>query len=64
VLVPGVVGPYIGKTILANAQMITNNDGTQSFVPDANIFLGALAAIIPVIVVVYMLTKNSKKNIA
>jgi len=64
VLVPCVVGPYIGKTILANAQMITNNDGTQSFVPDANIFLGALAAIIPVIVVVYMLTKNSKKNIA
>ena len=61
VLVPGVVGPYIGKTILANAELITNSDGTTSFIPDANIFLGALAAIIPVIVVVYMLTKQSKK---
>ncbi|MBQ5782410.1 MAG: MFS transporter, partial [Oscillospiraceae bacterium] len=61
VLVPGVVGPYIGKTILSNAQMITNNDGTQSFVPDANIFLGALVAIVPVIVVVYMMKKANKK---
>ena len=61
VLVPGVVGPYIGKTILANAQMITNNDGTQSFVPNANIFLGALVAIIPVIIVVYGLKRKKDK---
>lgn len=59
VLVPGVVGPYIGKTILANAEMITNNDGTTSFVPNANIFLGALIAIVPVIIVV-MTLKNKK----
>ena len=59
VLVPGVVGPYIGKTILANAEMITNNDGTTSFVPNANIFLGALVAIVPVIIVV-MTLKNKK----
>ena len=62
VLMPGVIGPYIGKTILANAQMITNNDGTQSFVPNANIFLGALIAIVPVIIVVFALkSKMSKK---
>lgn len=61
VLVPGVVGPYIGKTILSNAQMITNSDGTQSFVPNANIFLGALVAILPVIAVVYMMKKANKK---
>ena len=60
VLIPGVVGPYIGKTILANAEMIVNNDGTQSFVPNANIFLGALVAIVPVIIVVF--TLKSKKN--
>jgi len=54
VLVPGVVGPFIGKTILANAEMIVNNDGTTSFVPNANIFLGALVAVIPVIIVVLM----------
>lgn len=50
VLIPGVVGPFIGKTVLADAEMITNNDGTQSFIPNENIFLYALivlAALIP-----------------
>ena len=42
VLVPGVVGPYIGKAVLANAQTIVNSDGTTSFVPNENIFLAAL----------------------
>ena len=41
VLIPGLVGPFIGKTVLKNAEMITNNDGTQSFVPDQSIFLAA-----------------------
>ena len=58
VLVPGVIGPFIGKTILANAEMIVNNDGTTSFVPNANIFLGALVALIPVIIVVLMSKKK------
>ena len=43
VLVPGVVGPFIGKTVLANAETIVNSDGTESFVPHAGIFLAALA---------------------
>ncbi len=42
VLVPGIIGPYIGKTVLKNAEQILNNDGTYSFVPNANIFLAAL----------------------
>ena len=58
VLVPGVIGPFIGKTILANADMIVNNDGTTSFVPNANIFLGALVALVPVIIVVLMSKKK------
>jgi MFS family permease len=45
VLVPGIIGPFIGKTVLANAEKIVNNDGTESFVPNANIFLAALAVI-------------------
>lgn len=49
VLVPGVVGPMIGKKVLENAQTIVNNDGTTSFVPNANIFLAAAIAIILVI---------------
>lgn len=44
VLVPGVIGPFIGKTVLKNAEMILNNDGTYSFVPNENIFAAALAA--------------------
>lgn len=42
VLVPGVVGPWIGKTVLRNAEMILNSDGTYSFLPSADIFLAAL----------------------
>ena len=42
VLVPGVIGPFIGKTVLANAETLVNNDGTESFIPNANIFLAAL----------------------
>lgn len=42
VLIPGVVGPFIGKTVLKNAELIANSDGTTSFIPNANIFLAAL----------------------
>ena len=44
VFVPGIIGPWIGKTVLANAEKILNSDGTWSFVPNANIFLAALIA--------------------
>ena len=42
VLIPGVIGPYIGSFVLRNAQTIVNGDGTTSFIPNANIFLAAL----------------------
>ena len=57
VLIPGIVGPFIGKTILANAEKIVNNDGTESFVPNENIFLGAL---IPIIVLAILFLFTSK----
>ena len=44
VLIPGVVGPAIGAWVLRNARQVLNNDGTYSFLPDANIFLAALIA--------------------
>ncbi len=44
VLIPGVVGPYIGKLVLEGAKTIVNSDGTTSFVPTADIFLAALIA--------------------
>ena len=60
VLIPGVVGPYIGKLILQNAEMITNSDGTQSFLPNANIFLGAFVAILFAWIVMIPLMKKEK----
>ena len=62
VLVPGVIGPFIGKTVLANAEKIINNDGTESFVPNENIFIAALAAI-AVLVLFLCLTQKKKKKI-
>ena len=45
VLVPGVIGPFIGKTVLANAEKIVGNDGTESFIPNEGIFLAAFVAL-------------------
>ena len=60
VLIPGVVGPAIGKAVLDNAAVITNNDGTTSFVPNNNIFLAAgIAAIF--VFFVFFITKKRKK---
>ncbi len=47
VLLPGIIGPYIGKCVLANAKTIVGDDGTASFIPSADIFL---AAAVPVVV--------------
>lgn len=44
VLIPGVIGPKIGAWILRNAAKVTNADGTESFIPNQNIFFGALVA--------------------
>ncbi len=44
VLIPGVVGPAIGRAVLQNAELIVNSDGTSSFVPNRNIFLAAAVA--------------------
>lgn len=62
VLIPGVVGPAIGAAILKNADTIVNSDGTTSFVPNANIFLGALVAIVFAWLVMLPLLKKEKAN--
>ena len=65
VLIPGVVGPFIGKTVLANADVIVNNDGTESFVPNTNIFLAALivAVVLGVILIFSTYRKKNSQNI-
>jgi MFS family permease len=62
VLIPGVIGPYIGAYVLRNAEMITNSDGTQSFLPNANIFLAALIAALVLCVSLIPLVKKAKSR--
>ena len=60
VLVPGVIGPYIGSLVLANADTILNGDGTESFLPNSNIFLAALVPI--VILAIFLAIYGGKKK--
>ena len=41
----------IGKTVLANAETIVNSDGTESFIPNAGIFMAALIVAVLLIAV-------------
>ena len=59
VLIPGIVGPYIGKTVLRNAETVLNSDGTSSFVPNADIFL---AALVPAAVVLVLSALGKRKR--
>ena len=60
VLIPGVIGPAIGAKILENAATIVGDDGTTSFIPNENIFLGALVAILTVWVVLIPLFRRKE----
>ena len=61
VLIPGVIGPFIGAAVLKNAETVVNNDGTTSFIPNENIFLFALIVAI-VLVAILLLIFNYKKK--
>ena len=62
VLIPGVIGPAFGARFLKNAEMIVNDDGTSSFIPNENIFLGALIAAAFVWVVLIPLFRNKEES--
>ncbi len=62
VLIPGVIGPAIGAAVLKNAEMIVNDDGTQSFVPNENIFLAAFLAAAVLWLVLIPLFQRLKKG--
>jgi MFS family permease len=65
VLIPGIIGPAIGAWILRNAETVVGDDGTESFIPNANIFVGALAAVIVLfgfLVLVQYLIKNKERS--
>lgn len=42
VLIPGIIGPFIGSAVLKGAETHIGDDGTAQFIPNQNIFLAAL----------------------
>ena len=64
VLIPGVIGPAIGAAVLSGAEKIVNNDGTESFLPNENIFAAALVAIILLLPLVLIFFKGNKGDFA
>ena len=60
VLIPGVIGPFIGAKVLSNAEMIKGDDGTLSFVPNENIFLAAAICLIPIVLTILFLRKKKE----
>jgi len=63
VLIPGVIGPFIGSAVLKGAETIINDDGTTSFVPNANIFLAAFVAAAAVWIVLFFIFRLTQKEV-
>lgn len=62
VLVPGVIGPYIGAVVLKNAELVLNNDGTYSFLPNKNIWVAALAVAVILCVYLYFVFRMMRRG--
>ncbi len=62
VLIPGVIGPAIGAAVLKNAEKIANGDGTESFIPNHNIYLAAFIAGLFIFLAVWGVSCLKKKN--
>ncbi len=58
VLLPGVIGPFIGKAILADAPTRIGDDSTASFIPTADIFLAAAIPAAIILVLILLLSKG------
>ena len=62
VLIPGIVGPFIGALVLKGAETIVGDDGTQSFIPNRNIFLAAFCAAVLIWAALYIIFRLVKKE--
>ena len=51
VFIPGLIGPALGAWVLRDAEVIVNNDGTTSFIPDRAIWAAAAAVLVLLIAV-------------
>ena len=64
VLIPGIIGPAIGAWVLRNAETVVGDDGTESFIPNENIFLAALIAAAVLGLFLALLLRIMKKKTA
>ena len=68
VLIPGIVGPAIGAWVLRYAETVIGDDGTESFIPNQNIFLAALIAALVLglflALLLYIMKKKTAKEAA
>ena len=68
VLIPGIVGPAIGAWVLRDAETVIGDDGTESFIPNQNIFLAALVAALVLglflALLLYIMKKKTAKEAA
>ena len=62
VLVPGVIGPYIGALVLKNAEKVLNNDGTYSFLPNRNIWVAAFATALVLCIYLYFVFRMMRNG--
>lgn len=66
VLIPGVLGPSLGAWVLRNAQTIVNSDGTESFLPNSNIFMAATAVAVVLLVIlqsIFRMVRNGHRDL-
>ncbi len=68
VLIPGLIGPAIGAWVLRDAETVIGDDGTESFIPNQNIFLAALIAAVVLglflALLLYIMKKKTAKEAA
>ena len=62
VFIPGLIGPAIGASVLKDAQMIVNNDGTTSFLPNRSIWAASLIVILVLVLLLYLVSKKLSKK--
>ena len=56
------LSPADVAAVLKNAEIVVNNDGTTSFIPNESIFLAALIALVVIVPVLLPLFRMTKKR--
>lgn len=64
VLIPMVIGPFIGSTIIKNGPTYLDEFGAAQFVPNPEIFLGAAIVSLFVFIPLVFIVKNMKRGIS